>query len=33
MRRPVSNGVLYAPKVIDVLEATETKETGNDKKQ
>jgi hypothetical protein len=30
MRRPVSDGMLYGPKVIDALEAQEIKETGNE---
>jgi hypothetical protein len=31
MRRPVSDGMLYAPKLsIDALEAQEIKETGNE---
>jgi hypothetical protein len=30
MIRPVSGGMLYAPKFIDVLEAQEIKETGNE---
>jgi len=31
MRRPVSDGMLYAPKLsIDVLEAQEIKDTGNE---
>jgi hypothetical protein len=30
MRRPVSGGMLYAPKLSTVLEAQEIKETGNE---
>jgi hypothetical protein len=28
MRRPVSDGMLYTPQIIDALEAQEIKETG-----